>query len=145
MPVLNLYLYRAPTVRSSLKTHTSCPLTETVVAKKGMKQYVIDELRPQDHAQIKAYLKQQFGLPEMESVYWVPLSPSLLNPVQAQHTACEPFYIALELEEDRLVCELLVRTKARVRCDCIGYATAKQRNWLIELVDAIFEKLVLQS
>ena len=110
-----------------------------------MKQYVFDELRPQDHAKIKDYLTQEFGPPEMEAVNWVPLAPSLLNPVQAQHAACAPFYVALELEEDRLACELLVRTKAKVRCDCIGYATTTQRNWLIELVDAIFEKLALQS
>jgi hypothetical protein len=49
--------------------------------------------------------------------------------------------MALELGEDRLAGELLVRTRKRVRCDCIHYADDRQRDWLIRTVDAIFEKL----
>ena len=49
--------------------------------------------------------------------------------------------MALELGPDRLAAELLVRTRSRVRCDCIHYADERQRNWLVRTVDAIFEKL----
>ena len=42
---------------------------------------------------------------------------------------------------DRLVCELLVRTGNRVRCSCITYANRQQREWLIDTVDAILDKL----
>jgi hypothetical protein len=49
--------------------------------------------------------------------------------------------MALGLRPDRLAGELLVRTRNRVRCDCIHYADERQRNWLIQTVDAIFEKL----
>ena len=61
--------------------------------------------------------------------------------VQQTHTACAPFFAALELGPDRLAAELLVRTRSRVRCDCIHYADERQRNWLVRTVDAIFEKL----
>jgi len=44
-----------------------------------------------------------------------------------------------------LACELLVRTKNRMRCDCIQYATANQRNWLIELIDNMFSRLEIAS
>ena len=46
-----------------------------------------------------------------------------------------------DLQEDRIACELLVRAEQVIRCSCIGYATAAQRNWLIDCIDAILEKL----
>jgi hypothetical protein len=48
---------------------------------------------------------------------------------------------ALMLEENALFCELLVRIKTNIRCDCMGYATVEQRNWLVDWADAVLEKL----
>jgi len=106
-----------------------------------MKQYVVDELRPEDYSKIKAYLDQRFAVPQFPGLYWLPLDAALLDGVQESHEACRPYYFALELSPDRLSCELLVRTKQKIRCQCIQYATAGQRDWLIEWVDAVFEQL----
>ena len=106
-----------------------------------MKQYVIDEIRLQDYGKIKAYLDDTLGQSGVEGLYWLPVDASLLSEVQKAHADCAPFFMALELEEDRLSGELLIRTRKRVRCDCIHYADDRQRDWLIRTVDAIFEKL----
>ena len=106
-----------------------------------MKQYVIDELRPADHINIKKYLDATYGSAEMGAVYWLPLPEDMLTEIQRSHTDCRPFYFAMELTEDRCALELLVRTRNRVRCACIGYASNDQRTWIIEVVDAMFEKL----
>ncbi len=106
-----------------------------------MKQYVIDELRPEDHRKIKKYLDQEYGPAEMGSIYWVPLAPAVLTETQHQHAECQPFYVAIDLQEDQLALELLVRTKHQVRCACIGYAVSDQRIWLMDLVDDIFKGL----
>lgn len=106
-----------------------------------MKQYVIDELRFEDHEKVKSYLDDNFAVPEFDGLYWVPIDDALLNEVQKAHESCSPHYFALELFPDRLVCELLVRTKQQIRCQCIQYATESQRNWLIALLDTILEKL----
>ena len=106
-----------------------------------MKQYVIDELRPADFEKIKTYLDQHFGTSAVEGIYWIPLTPKILTDVQAAHKKCQSFFFAIDLEPSRLACELLVRTKNKVRCDCIGYATVKQRNWFIHFVDSIIEEL----
>jgi hypothetical protein len=108
-----------------------------------MKSYVIDELRYRDFEKLKAYLDETYGQDALAGLYWLPLPEEQLGPAQQGHDACRPFWLALELLEDRLVCELLVRTRERVRCGCIAYATPGQRAWLIEVVDAIFEKLEL--
>jgi hypothetical protein len=106
-----------------------------------MKQYVIDELRYQDYERIKAYFDESFGKSDLGCIYWLPLDPEMLTGVQAAHTTCQPFYFALDLSPDRLSCELLVRTRNRIRCDCIGYANEPQRNWIVKTLDAILEKL----
>ena len=110
-----------------------------------MKQYVIDELRPADHGKIKAYLEAQFGPAEMGGIYWIPVEPSLHSETQASHAACHPLFFALELSETALTAELLVRTKNRIRCDCICYATEDQFLWLIRVMDAIFERLEIKT
>ena len=106
-----------------------------------MKQYVIDELRPEDHHKIKQYLDATYGLVEMGGIYWIPLAAEVLTEIQREHADCRPFYFAIDLEEERFALELLVRTKNRIRCACIGYASKDQRIWIMEVVDAIFEKL----
>lgn len=110
-----------------------------------MKQYVIDELRPTDYEKIKAYLNKNFEISEVEHLYWIGLHEDLLSEVQLAHGECHPYFLAVELKPERLCCELLVRTKNRVKCSCMAYATEKQRNWFIGQVDAVFEKLAIQT
>jgi len=116
-----------------------------VLLSKFMKQYVIDEIRPADHDKLKAYLEAEFGPAEMGGIYWIPVPEQMLNEVQLSHKPCQPFFSALDLEPERLACELLIRTRNRIRCDCISYATESQRNWLISVVDAVFEKLEIHT
>lgn len=110
-----------------------------------MKQYVVDELRPADYDRIKSHLDEHFGPAELGGVYWIPLDPNLLTGKQLSHGDCRPFFFAVELQEHALVCELLVRTRQRVRCDCIAYADRSQREWVIGIIDAVFEKLGIKT
>ncbi|MDD2604049.1 MAG: hypothetical protein PHF66_04450 [Desulfobacteraceae bacterium] len=106
-----------------------------------MKQYVIDQIRPEDQAKLKVLLETELGPPAVGGIYWLPLEASLWTEVQVAHKDCQPFYVAVDLEADRLVCELLVRTRDRMHCECMGYATAAQRAWLIEKIDGILQQL----
>ncbi len=121
--------------------HIYCDRHQIMIAFLSMKQYVIDEIRPEDYKEIKAYLDANFGEPELGNLYWLPLNEGVLTPVQASHESCQPLVVALELEPETLTCELLIRTRQRVRCDCIGYASEEQRNWIVDSIDALFEKL----
>lgn len=110
-----------------------------------MKQYVIDELRPEDFNKIKGFLDDNHEAPEMDHLYWFRLDDEILSPVQIEHKDCYPFYFAVELQPDRISFELLIRTRNRVRCDCMAYATQDQRNWLIRSVDAVFSRLNIKT
>jgi hypothetical protein len=108
-----------------------------------MKQYVIDELRPQDHQRLKDYLDQNLEAAHLPGIYWLPLDERVCNDLQARHTDCRPHFLTLTLEADHLACELLVRTRRKLRCECMGFATEAQRNWLIRYIDAVFDHLGL--
>lgn len=109
-----------------------------------MKQYVIDGLRPDDHDRLKDYLDRYTRAAGIVGIYWLPVDKSVLTPVQTDHRDCAPHVIALKLEPAALTCELLVRTKKHIRCDCMAYATKEQRSWLIDQIDAILEKLAIR-
>jgi hypothetical protein len=106
-----------------------------------MKQYVVDQLRYQDYEKLKGFLDQNYGEAAIGAVYWIPLDQDVLAPIQREHTECQPHMAAVELEETRLSMELLVRTRTRIRCTCIAYATQAQRNWLIRRLDDMLEQL----
>ncbi|MFH0724947.1 MAG: hypothetical protein V2B19_01090 [Pseudomonadota bacterium] len=110
-----------------------------------MKHYVIDELRPQDYEQVKKYLDDQLETSGVEGLYWIPLKEDLLTDLQVAHSECRPLFFAVALEPDQLSCELLVRTRKKLQCDCMAYATETQRNWIIDWADGIFEQLGLLS
>jgi hypothetical protein len=106
-----------------------------------MKQYVVDELRPGDVDALKTYLNEHLAFAGLDGLYWKSVDDTLLTRKQAAHTQCAPFYFALVLTPESLSCELLVRTRNRIRCDCIAYATTEQRDWVVGWVDGVFEEL----
>jgi hypothetical protein len=110
-----------------------------------MKQYIIDEIRPWENSKIKALLKERFPGGEVDGIFWIPIAQEILTRCQREHESCQPFFFALELTHNQLSCELLVRTKKRLRCDCIGYASKSQRNWLMDLIDSIFTDLGIKT
>ncbi len=110
-----------------------------------MKQYVIDELRPADYKALKTYLDGQYGPSAVDGIYWIPVAAEILTDIQSEHTDCQPLHFAVDLDDKRLSCEFLVRSINRVRCECIEYATENQREWLIRLIDNIFDRLQIKT
>ena len=109
-----------------------------------MKQYVIDGLRPQDAAKLKDYLDEHFEVSPLGGIYWIELYEDILTPIQNEHKYCKPHVFALMLENDSLSAELLVRIKTSIKCDCMGYANHEQREWLLQKMDFMLEKLEIQ-
>jgi len=106
-----------------------------------MKQYLIDGLRLTDYQKLKAYLDKYLESSPLGGIYWLELDRELLTPIQKNHEGCHPHVLAVILEATYLSCEFLVRIKKNIKCDCMGYATREQRDWIIDQADAIIEKL----
>ncbi len=106
-----------------------------------MRQYLIDDLRPDDVKKLEKCLSNSFGKPVLGNIYWVELDYDILTSLQKKHVKCSPHIFALELGKDYLACELLVRIKKNIKCDCMAYAGSVQREWLIKKIDSIFDEL----
>ena len=106
-----------------------------------MKQYVIDQLRESDYDQIRDYLDAHAETAAMEGIYHVDLPEDLYSELQKAHDHCQPYYFAINLTRKQVGFEWLIRSRNTLRCSCIGYATPKQRDYIIQYADAILEKL----
>ena len=110
-----------------------------------MKQYVIDQLRENDFLKLEDYLNKNSETGELPGIYWIHLPNSLLQTTQLEHTDCQPFYFAVNLDLNSIRFELLIRTRSRLRCACIQYASQKQRDFIINYADQLFDKLGLMT
>jgi len=110
-----------------------------------MKQYVIDQLRESDFLKLEDYLNDECEAGELPGIYWIPVPKSLLEKTQLDHLDCQPFYFAVNLDLNTICFELLIRTRSRLRCACIQYASQKQRDYILDYADGLFEKLDLMT
>ncbi len=110
-----------------------------------MRQYVIDQLSREERANIENYLKRTLKPGPMGGVFWIELGRDLLSGDQLAHDKCGPFFIAVELAEESVSFELLIRSKSNLHCSCIAYATTAQRDFVLRLVDQMLEEEQIQA
>ncbi|WP_291318227.1 hypothetical protein [Desulfonatronospira sp.] len=103
-----------------------------------MRSYMIQDIRPADMETITDYLRETGYKSPLEGIFWLPLPQELLGKAQKDHSGlCGPYYLALELGQDWLRLEFLVRSEQKLRCECIMYADARQREAMIDFVDEL--------
>lgn len=97
-----------------------------------MRSYLIDELSLSDLAKIEGFLKLNTTESALGKIFWVSVPPHLLSPIQAQHTQCQPHVISAELGTNWIKFELYVRSRNAVGCECQGYCTCQQEQFLLK-------------
>jgi hypothetical protein len=105
-----------------------------------MRHYVIDQLSREERANIENYLKRTLLPGPVEGLYWIALPEDLLGTEQRGHDSCGPFFFAVELEDESVHFELLVRSKTNLHCSCISYATPAQRDFVLRIADRMVEE-----
>lgn len=102
-----------------------------------MRQLLIDSLSRQERDNLEHYLKRTLGSGLIEGIFWLPLPPDLFGEAQRGHEGCGPFHFGIELGEDKLSFELLIRSQTNLHCSCICYATRTQRDFLLKFIDSM--------
>jgi hypothetical protein len=110
-----------------------------------MRQFLIDEIPRQQMEAVPLYLKEKTETSGMDKVYWLEVPKEILGPVQWDHQDCGPHYLAIELGQDFLKFEFLVRCRKRLRCDCVQYATPAQEAFLMNFVHTLIQSLALKG
>lgn len=120
-----------------------------------MRLYVVNEIKEQDLERITDALEQRGMAASVERLYWLDVPEELLSPEQREHLeSCGPFSMGLEAIDEfgqagrapgcegrMLALEMLVRSRNKLRCSCIAYATPEQRAYAIEFLDGLFREL----
>ncbi|CAK8711000.1 PilZ domain-containing protein [Candidatus Electronema halotolerans] len=105
-----------------------------------MRQYLLDELSFLEHDNVEHYLRRSLKRGPIEGVYWLELPQELLAPPQLAHPDCSPFYFSVILEPSELRAEFLVRSSHNMRCSCIAWATAAQRQFVLDYIDKLLQE-----
>jgi hypothetical protein len=109
-----------------------------------MKQYVIDQLREDDYDKILEFLQKNGEASEFGDVFWMRLPPELYTEVQREHEKCQPFCFAVNLSLNEAAFEMLVRSRQVLRCNCIAYADARQRDYIMTYADLMLDELKIK-
>jgi len=110
-----------------------------------MRQYLLDEITRNDITRVREYLNQHAQAASLEDIWWVDLQEDLLSPDQFSHRDCQPFRFAVELGQNFVRFEFLIRSLQTMRCSCIGYATRQQRDFILAYADRLVEELALRT
>lgn len=110
-----------------------------------MRQILIDDLSREEQGNIDNYLKRTLKSCLVEGMFWLPVPDDLLGEAQQGHEECGPFYFGIELGEDRVAFELLIRSESNLHCTCISYATVVQREFLLKFVDKMLAEEMISA
>ncbi|MFV0420697.1 hypothetical protein [Oleidesulfovibrio sp.] len=110
-----------------------------------MKLYVIEDLTEEDIKAVTTRLKAMELGAGLDGLYWLPVPEQHLNEVQQGHQKkCGPFAMALEVLEDSMRMELLVRARNMLRCECIAYAPPALQTHMTGYMDSLLSELGIQ-
>ncbi|MEG2139836.1 MAG: hypothetical protein RRY20_03505 [Bilophila sp.] len=107
-----------------------------------MRTYTIDELDATTVQHLEERLLEAGYASDIEKLFWLPLEEDQLSALQQEHKeSCGPHCLALEVLEDGVRLELLIRAKGRMRCECVHYASPETQQAVIARLNALLEAI----
>ena len=110
-----------------------------------MRQIVLNELNKDEAQKARGFLDSNLRAAAVIGLYWLQIPQELRGEAQAGHELCGPFAFAVELGDDFLSFELLVRSESNLHCSCTAYATPGQRDFLLALMDRLVNEQALKA
>ena len=110
-----------------------------------MKSYMFDEISSSDMKKVRDYLGDATQKSKIKDVFWARLPEDLLNGTQYEHTDCRPYVFAIELGRDWMKFEFLVRNLVNMSCQCQGYGTSQQIDFIMKYADRMITELGIRT
>lgn len=103
-----------------------------------MRVYLVEDLPPELCRRLADFAVERGYASSLEGLFWLPVPESLWSSLQREHAArCGPYAVSLEIGEDFLRLELLVRARNRLHCDCVAPANSDTRQALIDHLEGL--------
>lgn len=110
-----------------------------------MKSYYLDEIPASDLDKIIGYLNENANESGIDKLFWIEMPPEYLTNIQSEHSECKPHRFAIETGKTWIKAEFFIRTSVKFRCDCNGYCNYKQKEFIINFVDNMMDKLGIRT
>jgi hypothetical protein len=110
-----------------------------------MRKFVLDEISDPDIKKAREYLQEVAIASEVEGLYWVDLPADVLNGEQCEHEACKPYRFAIEVCDNSIHFEMLIRSATNMHCECITYATPVQRDFILRFGETLIGKCNIRT
>ena len=106
-----------------------------------MRAYLVEDLPPELCRRLADFAQERGYASSLEGLFWLPVPESLWSPLQREHAArYGPYAVSLEIGEDSLRLELLVRARNRLHCDCVAPADSATRQALIDRLEELISE-----
>ncbi len=110
-----------------------------------MRSYLIDEISHSDIEKIHDFLKEHSVSSSLDQLFWVMIPEDILSEIQYQHSDCQPHAFAVEIGEDWMKLEFLVRSINKMQCTCPGYSTKQQQEFIINFALNMLNQLGIST
>jgi len=102
-----------------------------------MRYLMIDDLSREERVVVENFLRRNATPGPIDNLFWLRVPDELLEAIQREHQGCGPFFFGIELQDESVAFELLVRSQTTLHCQCIAYASAAQRAFMLAFVDRL--------
>ena len=110
-----------------------------------MRHFIIDQLSREERQAVVGHLQKNAQASPINDLFWLPLPDELQTASQNTHPRCGPFYLAIEVTEESVAFELLVRSQSTLHCSCVAYVSHSQRDFLLHFIDTMIDALHLRA
>lgn len=110
-----------------------------------MRQFLVDELSGPDVARLAEFLKAHTVPSSMDGLFWVDLSPDLLDPDQYECPNDHPFCFAVEIGDSWAKFEFLIRSRSNMKSPHIRYANPAQQKFILDFSARLIKDLCLKT
>ncbi len=110
-----------------------------------MRSYLVDEIMSSDIEKINAFFKENAISSSLEQLFWIQVPQDLLSEIQFEHVDCQPHVFAVEIGEDWVKMEFLVRSMKNMQCTCPAYCTEQQQRFIIHFAQGMLKQLDIST
>jgi hypothetical protein len=106
-----------------------------------VRQLVWDELTGEDVERVRNWLTDNAEPSGLDDIFWVEVPPEFWSESQSEHPDGSPYCFAVEVGPDLVKFEFLIRSRFALRHPATGFATARQRQYILDYSDRLLAEV----